>query len=181
MPEKGNDPFWIDLVLNGNPYRTDGPFYNCVDPTDLTEFNMIVKNLPRGDYKFTVYDSTPPPDTLDARASSGFDVVSPPYATLNGLITPPKPNVQMRTWFEFGLTDQYGSMAEAGYVSGQGTFPVEIQLNAADGGGSLEPGRTYHYRVATTDGATTWYGQDATFDVPGIPVAVTTPATGVTL
>jgi len=186
VPEKGNAPFFVDLKLNGNPYRTAGPFPACIDPLNLEEFNIQVKDLPRGDYQFTVYDSTPPPEgPLDARSGSAWGIVSPPYGTLNGLITPPDPSATLTVWFEFGLTAEYGRIAQAGTVNGSGTFPVLIQLSAKTDEGSpeeyLEPGKTYHFRVACSDGSTTWHGEDMTFDTPAIPVAVTMPATNITL
>ena len=179
--EQGNAPFFIEIKLNGNPYRVDGPHPACIDPLNLEEFNIVIADRPRGHYEFTVYDSTPPPDgPMDARSGSGWAIVSPPFGRLRGLITPPNPETMMTVWFEFGLTNAYGRIAEAGFINGEGTFPVEIQLSARVDEGSpeefLEPGKTYHYRIATSDTSQTWYGDDVVFETEGLPVAITLPA-----
>ena len=182
VPEKGNAPFNVEIKLNGNYYRTDGPFPACEDPNDTEEFNILVEGLPRGHFTFTISDSSIPP--LDARGISDWHIGSPPRATLN-CRTNLLPGMSANVNFEFGLTTAYGRVAEAGIINIPDATIVSIELSGRNDQGDpvelLEPGKEYHYRgvLVFSDGSPSVYTEDMTFMIPTLPLIVVLPATNI--
>jgi hypothetical protein len=91
-------------------------------------------------------------------ATSGqASAVSTTSATLNG--TGANPNLAgASTFFQYGTTAAYGSLAPAQALAG--TTP-QAPISALAGG--LTPGTLYHFRLAVQNGVSTAYGADQTF------------------
>ena len=103
------------------------------------------------------------PDAVTQAASD----VNGTSATLNGLVNPK--NLSTDVTFEYGLTTDYGETQAASEspVSGSGEIAVSTELSG------LEPNRTYHYRVATSNTAGNAQGLDASFTTFRPPDVVT--------
>jgi subtilisin family serine protease len=84
--------------------------------------------------------------------------VGPGSALLNGGANP---NATATSYqFEYGTTVSYGSKVPASAKSiGSG----KVDVKAGDTASGLKPKTTYHFRLATTAGAKTTYGEDRTF------------------
>jgi hypothetical protein len=67
-------------------------------------------------------------------------------------------------WVDYGPTTAYGSSAPAGALA----VSASPQSTSA-GVGGLQPGTTYHYRLAATNGSGTVFGPDQTFATPATP------------
>jgi hypothetical protein len=89
-------------------------------------------------------------------------------ATLRGSVNPH--GLQTSYHFDYGTTAAYGSRFPAGgdLVAGKGQVVREI----ARGVSGLQPGTTYHFRLAATNSLSTVNGDDHTFttDAAGTPV-----------
>lgn len=113
----------------------------------------------------TAYITVGPDATayLDVAMSPSVTTSSPNILTsnslvMNGAITDLNGMEYAYVYFEYGLTDAYGSITSSSTKTGTGTFSATIS--------GLASGSTYHYRaVAYTDG--TNYGNDYTITMPG--------------
>ena len=173
----GTGPFKVILKVNDNIIRVVENIPVTVDPNNETEYNCVIENLPTGLYSLVASDSTPPPDgPLDVRGISAYNIVSPPYVTLNGSVNPLGDSVTVS--FDYGLTTDYGYVAQYGVVNGYEPTLASLQLSSE---GHLVPNTLYHYRIkAVTSGGTTVYGEDMTFStLPVLPIVVTLPATDI--
>jgi alpha-tubulin suppressor-like RCC1 family protein/phosphodiesterase/alkaline phosphatase D-like protein len=79
------------------------------------------------------------------------------FATLNGSVNPD--GTTANVWFEYGLTNAYGTSAAAvpAGATGSGTTAVSAGLTG------LTPGTLYHYRIRGTTPAGVFVGTDMTF------------------
>jgi len=112
----------------------------------------------------------PPPSAITDPATG----ITQTAATLNGTVNANSSAVTV--YFEFGLTDSYGSVIDAipAQVSGNTDTPVTANISG------LEVYTTYHFRVVATNSNGYFYGGDLTFTtLPAPPVVVTNPATDV--
>jgi hypothetical protein len=91
-------------------------------------------------------------------------------ATASGVVDPNGGATTFR--FEYGPTASYGSSSPS-YGAGSSFDPVAVSGDIS----SLQPGTTYHYRLAASNAAGTGYGGDGTFTTPAPPPPA--PRTGV--
>ena len=71
--------------------------------------------------------------------------------------------------FEYGTSSAYGSSWPGIQVfAGSGSTAQGMAVTVPN----LQPGTTYHYRLAASNEDGTSYGADATFTTPGYPVSV---------
>lgn len=116
--------------------------------------------------------------TLPVVSTGAASTPTPTATTVAGTVNPE--SAPTTYFIQFGGTTGYGSSSPHS-SAGSGTTPVPVEVPLE----SLEPGRTYHYRLVaenTTGGVTyTAYGKDATFTTPATPPVLTgLTATGVT-
>jgi hypothetical protein len=98
-------------------------------------------------------------------------------ATLNGSVTPN--GSATRSYFEYGLTTNYGTFTTTNQSVGSGTTPVSVNFPLIN---VLAHATTYHYRVIAENGFDTARGANVTFTTPPlIPSVVTMPASNVTI
>lgn len=183
--QDGIAPFRLELKVNNNLYRTienipaaEFNYATYVPPDNINyaDTNCVIDDLPPGGYKFSAWDSSDPPQ--EVRALTDWNIVSPPFATLNGTVNPLTPNGGSSTevFFEYGLTTAYEHVAEFGHVNGTEPVHCSLQLNSTN----LVPGTLYHYRIKATNVNGTSYGDDVTFVTPAtLPIVVTLPATNI--
>ena len=76
--------------------------------------------------------------------------------TLNGLFTNPS-NYTTTAWFEYGLTDSYGSSTPSVVYAAVATIDHSADLI------NLPDKTTYHYRIVTQNNDGVFYGDDKTF------------------
>ncbi len=94
-------------------------------------------------------------------------------ATLNGTVNPK--GSPTAAWFQWGTTTSYGyltPMTDMG--SGTNALPLSVLL------AGLDPGVTYHFRIAATNSAGEVHGTDQAFATLGPPQVWTLSATAVT-
>jgi hypothetical protein len=112
---------------------------------------------------------TTPAPTPPTVSTGGVSNVSQNAATLSGTVS--TNGLQTSYGFEIGTeAGNYGPATGLGAIGGAQTEEVHVTL------GELQPGTTYHYRVAATnqDGAS--YGAEETFTTPGFPTLITVPS-----
>ena len=157
------------------------------------EGQVSVLGLPPGAYKFEVWDSLTmeqvPPDQQKWKtvpqylpAMTTWNVVSPPFVTLNGSCNPL--GLPTLISFEVGETTTYGHEVQYGTVNGTEVILISLKLTAISGVQNptsfLEPSTTYHYRIKGISGNNTIYGEDLTFTTPdALPILKTLPATNI--
>jgi PKD repeat protein len=111
----------------------------------------------------------PPPDATTAPAS----VLTQTTATIGGTVNPKGRTTTV--YFEYGLTEEYGTRTGNQTASGTSTQAFSAGLTG------LGSGTTYHYRiVASNDAGGTTYGSDMTFTTASPPPPPPPPATTVT-
>jgi hypothetical protein len=99
-----------------------------------------------------VASASGPPSVTTQAASS----ISKVGATLNATVNP---NGETTIYdFEYGETSSYG-LKTAEVSAGAGASSVEVSRSIE----GLQPGTTYHFRIAASNGAGTAYGSDRTF------------------
>ncbi|HET9199267.1 MAG TPA: hypothetical protein VFN92_13555 [Solirubrobacterales bacterium] len=94
-------------------------------------------------------------------------------ATVRAFVDPA--GVDTKYYFEYGPTESYGTKtAETSAGSGGLSFNSGARIAVAVNLGGLQPGVRYHYRVVATNGTSTAYGPDTTFEtlnkVNGMPL-----------
>jgi hypothetical protein len=96
-------------------------------------------------------------------------------AVLNGTINPNGSTTKY--WFQWGLTTAYGSTTIVHSLAAV-TKDISVHLTAS----GLTPDVKYHFRLVAQNASGTATGADRTFKTTGhpLPVAETTPATGIT-
>jgi len=94
----------------------------------------------------------------DPRAPATLDVsnLTDSSVTLNGLFTNPSSDTTT-VWFEYGLTDTYGSTAPSAAYAAEGTIDYSADLS------NLSDKTIYHYRIVTQNNLGVFYGEDKTF------------------
>lgn len=96
-------------------------------------------------------------------------------ATLNGTVDPE--GLATTYYFEYGLSRSYGSTTSTPPGEDLGTTTAGDQPVSAEVS-SLEPGKTYHYRLVAVNSSGTSYGVDRTFTaVSAVRDVETEPAT----
>ena len=158
---------WIDLHIQDGtaPYKAEIKFNGVVYRTiDNADPHTEIHDLPVGMYQIHVSDSSDPVE--DAYADNGFDAVSPPYATLSGVVNP---GGELTTiTFKYGLTTDYGFTLDGGKING--TAPVPVTMRLACGGYSpgtqLLPNTTYHSQLVAVNSMGTVDSPDVTFVTP---------------
>jgi hypothetical protein len=115
------------------------------------------------DHTFTTTPGTPPVAT-----TGGASAVSQNAATISGTVsTNGRPT---NYGFEIGTeAGNYGPATGLGSLGGVTTQTVTLSL------GELQPGTTYHYRIAATSSDGASYGTDQTFTTAGFPALLTVP------
>jgi hypothetical protein len=188
-------------IYNGQPpYKVvtsvDGVVLSTIEniPDDENgEGQVSVKGLPPGSYKIEVWDSLTkeqvPEDQQSWKvcpqylpAMTTWNVVSPPYVTLNGSCNPLGKATVVS--FEVGENVSYGHEVQYGTVDGTDPISISMRLTAVSGVNNptsfLVPSTTYHYRIKGISGANTIYGEDMTFTTPDpLPILITLPATNI--
>lgn len=110
------------------------------------------------------------PSKVSTGAATGIEHES---ATLNGTVDPE--GLATTYYFEYGLTREYGSTTSAPPGEDLGTTTAGDQPVSA-GISSLEPGRTYHYRLVAVNPNGTSKGVDRTFTTVAAVQGVETEA-----
>jgi len=188
-------------IYNGQPpYKVvtsvDGVILSTLEniPDDENGEGVVsVTGLPCGAYKIEVWDSLTIEQVPENQrkwksvpqylpAMTTWNVVSPPYVTLNGSCNPlGQPTLVS---FEVGEDTTYGHEVQYGTVTGSDVVLISLKLTAISGVQNptsfLEPGKTYHYRIKGVYGSSTVYGSDLTFTTPeAVPILRTLPATNI--
>jgi WD40 repeat protein len=142
----------------------------AVDGGNAGHLYVVTDTDPYGDgygvVSVQVYAPPPGPEavTLGAQATESS-------AGLYGRV---QPNGTATTyWFEYGTSDSYGQsipVARDG-SAGSGRAFVEVSRQLVN----LQPGTTYHFRIAARSEAGTSYGADRTFSVSGDVLPGPTP------
>lgn len=119
----------------------------------------------------TTFNVTPPPvvTTKPATFIASFS------ATLNGLLNPCILNTNLN--FQYGPTTSYGFNTPVQTLTGNTFHNVSANISG------LSASTTYHYRIVATNLSGSTHTSDATFttlSATGLPVIVTTPASGLT-
>ncbi len=119
----------------------------------------------------TTFNVTPPPivTTNPARWVASFS------ATLNGLLNPCILNTNL--YFQYGPTTNYGFNTPLQTLTGNTFHNVSANISG------LSASTTYHYRIVATNLSGSTHTSDATFttlSATGLPIVVTTPASGLT-
>jgi hypothetical protein len=154
-PGSGSSPVGVSVSLSG------------LTPLTRYHFRLKATNANGSNAGSDRTFLTPAPVTVSEE--SIFDVSSSGVRVVAD-IDPGGSNTTFR--FEYGLTTAYGQSAptpegDLGNAVGAQSATTEIQ--------GLQPGTTYHVRVAATNQLGTVYGQDLTFTTQPVP------ATGLTL
>ncbi len=155
--------------------------------TDMHPTNTAINNL--GYYlaavpkDFDGVSRTNPPDmgayeigtnpVVTTAAAGGVDCGG---ATLNGLVN--ANGLTVNTFFDYGLTNAYGSSVAAVPPTVTGTTPTAITAVLT----GLAPSTTYYFRARGVVGGTVHsYGDEMMFttSATGAPLATTMPATGI--
>lgn len=89
-------------------------------------------------------------------ATTGSVIPGETSAELTGTMNPN--GVETTAWFEWGFTNAYGN-ATSQQNAGGGTTTIDINASLT----GLDPGKTYHYRIAGQNSRGTSYGEDKTF------------------
>ncbi len=112
---------------------------------------------------------TTTPGARPVATTGGASAISQNAATLSGTVST---NGRPTSYgFEIGTeAGNYGPATGLGSLGGALTETVKVTL------GELQPGTTYHYRVAATNSDGASYGAEETFTTPGFPVLLTAPA-----
>lgn len=188
----GCPPYKVVASVDGVVLKT---IENIPDNADGDGF-VSVAGLPPGAYKFEIWDSLKAEDVPEEYrqmtygnefpqympAMTTWNVVSPPYVTLNGTCNPL--GIPTLVSFEVGETTDYGHEVQYGTVSGEEVVNISMKLTAVSGVQNptsfLEPNTTYHYRIKGVVGSDIIYGEDMTFDTPpALPILKTLPATNI--
>jgi DNA-binding beta-propeller fold protein YncE len=114
---------------------------------------------------------------VEALSTGAAQNITPAGATLTGSLTPN--GVDAHYYFEWGLTEQYGSDSPAfppGVDAGSGSEAVMAETLLE----GLSQNTTYHYRlVGENEQYGTTFGEDRTFTTAGVPRITTEPASGI--
>ena len=125
--------------------------YNVTITTSVTD---LADNNLENTYSWVFYTVKVPGPTTPA----SFDVsnLTDNSVTLNGLFTNPS-NYTTTAWFEYGLTDSYGSTTPSAVYAAVATINHSADLI------SLPDKTIYHYRIVTQNSDGVFYGDDNTF------------------
>jgi len=134
--------------------------YNVTITTDVTDLanNNLYNAYSWGFHTVTV-PSPSTPASLDASNLTDTGV------TLNGLFTNLF-NDTTTAWFEYGLTDTYGTTTPSTVYSAVATVNYSADLTG------LPEKTTYHYRIVTQNSDGLFYGEDKTFRTYITPVVL---------
>ena len=155
----GSSTFWVSSalagLLPGQTYHYHVAASNSIGVTNGT------------DMTFTV------PAALPTAATQPATAVNLNSATLNAFINPN--GAVTMAWFEYGTDSSFGaSSAAINLPAGNATLGVNSSI------AGLQPGVTYHFRVAANNSAGMAYGTELTFMTPqvqaGTSVTLTWPA-----
>lgn len=191
-------------IYNGMPpYKVvtsvDGVVLKTIEniPDDNNGNGVVsVTGLPPGAYKIEIWDSLKEEDVPEEYrqmtygnefpqyipAMTTWNVVSPPFVTLNGSCNPlGMPTVCS---FEVGETTAYDHEIQYGTITGDVNVNISMNLTAVSGVQNptsfLEPNTTYHYRIKGVSGSNIVYGEDMTFSTPpSLPIVKTLAATNI--
>ena len=89
--------------------------------------------------------------------TGGATNITPITVTLMGAANPG--GIKTTAWFEYGLTDNYGSTVTVALAPDNGTNTQAVSASLA----GLQPATTYHYRLVIANSQGSAYGDDATF------------------
>jgi hypothetical protein len=156
-------PVFVDAA-NGN-FR-QAPTSPTIDHGVESAFNGVtdLEGKPRifGAHTDIGADEYAPPSVLSESATS----ITTTSVILGGVVNTEGGGALAR--IDYGATPAYGSSI----ATNSPTFSALPQLVAAALAG-LQPGTTYHYRVAVANGSGTVYGADQTFTTPSVAAAPT--------
>jgi len=117
---------------------------------------------------FRVNNALPPKATV---VTNAVTFISGTRATLSGSVNPQ--GTTALYWFEYGLTNAYGSRAPLTSLSaGAGKAAVTVKTTIT----GLAPSTTYHYRIVSSNGGGTSQGGDQSFFTGPNPNVLTPPA-----
>lgn len=119
----------------------------CVTQTLFSNFTATAR-----------FEPTPDPPTV---ATGALTDIRFPSATVSGTVNPNSEIFPIsRCYVEYGLTTEYGERTPCRPKSiGSGTAPVAVSATI----GSLEPSKTYHYRLVAENAGAAGQGPDLTF------------------
>lgn len=123
---------------------------------------------------FLYYGSEDPPPTMSTQAAIGItmDKDGITGGTFNGTLEGLGGAPSVDVWFEYGLTDGYGSETDHVEKTETGAFTDDVPED-------LTPGETYHYRAVGENVDGQGYGEDQEFTFT-MPTVTTNAATDVT-
>ncbi len=114
-------------------------------------------------------DKTFKTDSAPSVSTGSASSIGPTGARVRGSVDPNGRGSV--AWFEVGTTNGYGLRTPERSVGG-GTSSITFEESLS----GLQPGTTYHYRIAGRSDAGTTYGNDRTFKTTAGPTVVTGPA-----
>jgi phosphodiesterase/alkaline phosphatase D-like protein len=156
------DPDWI-LQEHLRPGPNDT---TIVDPDKevgatyhyrITAYNAAGESAPSNEAQATVV-------AAPSATTSSATGVTASSATLNGSVNPNAAATSV--WFEWGTTAQLGNETPPQAI-GSGSSAVEVSANLT----TLNPGATYHFRIAAQNSAGTTRGGTLTFTTSAVPPA----------
>ncbi|HEX2869111.1 MAG TPA: Ser-Thr-rich GPI-anchored membrane family protein [Ignavibacteriales bacterium] len=158
-------------INNGNPVSASGGTYSWRVPDGLpTEYTIRISDalhsaISSVSGSFSVYSQ---PEALTNPASD----ITANSVILNGSVNPN--NSLTTVTFEYGTTASYGSTLTAQQSPLSGTTRQEVSIPAA----GLQPATTYHFRLKAQNEAGIVYGDDMTFRLDSINLALSSPKAG---
>ncbi|MCP4215881.1 MAG: hypothetical protein GY765_14605 [bacterium] len=154
--------------LNGTGYTGVSTTITGLTADTTYHFRVVATNGINTAYgaDMTFYNTADPYARTDAAIPVGLTT-----ATLNGTVNPKRYESSGDTTvtFEYGLTDSYGSSAEALSSPLSGGVEQAVSLGLT----GLTVNTTYHYRVVATSPTGTGTGEDMTFTTSSLPIVTT--------
>lgn len=148
----GSSPQQVSVVIDG------------LEPGTTFHFRLEATNASGttdgADRTFTTTGTAPPPPgaSLAQGVTGGIGALTAHGVTLTAAVFPQgMPSV---AYFEYGTSTSYGLQTAPVQVSGAASLAVSSSLFA------LQPGQTYHYRMAVVNAVGTSVGADQTFTTP---------------
>jgi hypothetical protein len=183
---------WGEGKIGQGPLTESSGFLNAGSPVTHTALNFVATGLTAGTtYHFRVvaesalgesigyereFTAAPAVSNLETEDATDIDTSS---ATLHGSFDIDAEGGDTHYYFQYGLSESYGSVApvgsppgaDAGSTPGHPSVQQTIEVN---------PGTTYHFRVAASNSFGTTFGADKSFKAPNTPTIVSVTSANVT-